>query len=76
MTHSNSYLEDRANRITEAIVSIQKSIELGCGQNPLVQRTRGHGDTLTRGMLKLSSPRHRVSPEPRQPQPTTYDRTH
>lgn len=28
MTHSNSYLEDRANRITEAIVSIQKSIEL------------------------------------------------
>ncbi len=28
MTHSPSYLEDRANRITEAIASIQKSIEL------------------------------------------------
>ncbi len=28
MTHSPSYLEDRANRITEAIISIQKSIEL------------------------------------------------
>ncbi len=28
MTHSPSYLEDGANRITEAIVSIQKSIEL------------------------------------------------
>ncbi len=28
MTHSPSSLEDRANRITEAIVSIQKSIEL------------------------------------------------
>jgi len=28
MTHSPSDLEDRANRITEAIISIQKSIEL------------------------------------------------
>ncbi len=28
MTHSQSDLEDRANRITEAIVSIRKSIEL------------------------------------------------
>ncbi len=28
MTHSHSDLEDRANRISEAIVSIQKSIEL------------------------------------------------
>ena len=28
MMSSQSYLEDRANRITEAIVSIQKSIEL------------------------------------------------
>ncbi len=28
MTHSPSDLEDRANRISEAIVSIQKSIEL------------------------------------------------
>lgn len=28
MTHSPSYIEDRANRITQAIASIQKSIEL------------------------------------------------
>ncbi len=34
--------------------------------------TRGHGDT---GILEKNSPRHRVSPSPRQSQPTTYDHT-